>query len=124
MISTNFTPLHDSAAFYWAFFIIFDAKVTQPEGFCVIQFGNPTPVIVFAGLDVLFSIFLLVLFAYPLYQHLKSVSLEHRMSEDKLYKLMKRNMGLSLCITFATFCNLIAAVYVCAFAIIQPFVTR
>jgi len=63
-------------------------------------------------MDLLFSLLLLVLFAYPLHVHLKSLSRDHNLIDDKLYVLLRKNMILSVLITTATFVNLVASVYV------------
>jgi len=98
------------AAFYWSFFIVFSAQVFIPEGVCVMVAVTSGPVIAFAVLDLVLSAMLLVLFAYPLWKHLKQISSDHDIGHDKLYKLMKRNMLLSWIITSSTFLNLLAMV--------------
>jgi len=89
---------------------VFDAHVLVPEGFCVLFFDNWIPIVAFAVTDWVFSIFLLMLFAYPLYKHLKQVSSNNVWVDDKLYQLLKKNMILSICTTNGTFCNLLAMV--------------
>ena len=65
------------------------------------------PIIGFAAADLLLSICLLALFAYPLYQHLKLVNVTNE-KENKLLKLLKKNLILSFVIMTSTFCNLLA----------------
>jgi len=98
------------AGFYWTFFLVFNAQVFQPEGVCVMFSDSSGPIIAFAVLDTILSICLLALFVYPLRLHLKSISSDHNMSDDRLYKLMRRNMILSTVIMISTFASLVAMV--------------
>ena len=90
--------------------MVFESRVFLPEGVCVLFAVNEGPIIAFAALDLCLSFMLLFLFAYPLHRHLKTMSLEHDRMDDKLLKLMKKNMILSTLITSSTFCNLLTMV--------------
>ena len=99
------------AGFYWTFFLIFSCRVFQPEGICVFYFVSMGPVVAFASVDVVLSLTLLFLFAYPLYDRIRRLRRDVVEQIDKsMFKLLRWNMILSTVITASTACNLIIMV--------------
>lgn len=65
------------------------------------------PIVSFAGTDVVLSLLMLFLFAYPLYRHLKGLKAENMDTDPMMFSVLRRNMILSTLITVSTSTNLI-----------------
>lgn len=110
-----------AALFYWITIGRFEGLIYLPEGLCVMFTRSSFALIMFACMEVAFSIALLFLFVYPLHVHMRNMRevAEENTFQTKLRELLVKNTVLSLLVTSSALVSMVAMLVLLKLAEVQ-----